>query len=91
MTEGLTDADVVFGFGRTGVLNDYDFHVGRAPVLEVVKRTLGCEHDVAGVLVETSWLPFPSTTTHAATPLVSMLISHALGCQCGSRIPPGCR
>src|ERR1700742_4487465 len=28
--------------------------------------------------------------TQLATPLVTRLSSHALGCQCGSRIPPGC-
>src|ERR1700744_4820034 len=52
LAEGFPDADVVFGFGRAGVLDDYDFHVGRAPVLEVVEGTLGCEHDVADMLVE---------------------------------------
>jgi hypothetical protein len=34
--ERLAYADVVLVFGCTRVLNDHDFHVARAPVLEVV-------------------------------------------------------
>src|ERR1700722_5773345 len=49
----LADADGVFGFGRTGVLHDDYLHVARPPVFEVVKRTLGCEHHVADLLVKT--------------------------------------
>src|SRR5277367_5059217 len=50
--QGLTYADVVFGFGRTGVLDDQYLHVGRAAVLEVMEGTLGREDDVADMLVE---------------------------------------
>src|SRR5258705_2533745 len=35
--EGLTYADVVFSFRRTGVLDDHDLHLARALVLEVVE------------------------------------------------------
>jgi hypothetical protein len=59
LAKRLAYADVVFGFRRTGVLDDYDFHVGRAPVLEVVEGTLGCEHDVADMLVETLVVAVP--------------------------------
>src|ERR1700677_103123 len=48
----LADADVVFGFGRTGVLHDDYLHVTRAAVFEVVEGTLGCEDHVADLLVE---------------------------------------
>src|SRR5690242_21395083 len=44
--DGLTDADIVFVFRRTGVLDDHYRHVGRAAVLEVVEGTLGRENDV---------------------------------------------
>lgn len=57
--EGLTYADVVFGFGRTGVLDDHYFHVARATVLEVVERSLGCEHDVVDVGIETLVVAVP--------------------------------
>ena len=57
--EGLTDADVVLAFGRAGVLDDHYFHVVLAPVLEVVEGTLGCEHDVADMLVETLVVAVP--------------------------------
>ena len=50
--DGLTDADVVFVFRRTGVLDDHYRHVGRAAVLEVVEGTLGRENDVVDMLVE---------------------------------------
>jgi hypothetical protein len=57
--EGLTYADVVSGFRRTGVLDDHYRHVVRAPVLEVVEGTLGCEHDVIDMLVETLMVAIP--------------------------------
>src|SRR6201996_2008415 len=59
LAEGLTDADVVFGFGRTDVLDDNYLHVVRAAVLEVVEGTLRCEHDVADMLVETLVVAVP--------------------------------
>jgi hypothetical protein len=46
-------------FGRTGVLDDHYLEVVRAPVLEVVEGTLGCEHDVADMLVETLVVAVP--------------------------------
>src|ERR1700744_728963 len=52
LAERFTDADVVFGFGRTDVLDDQDFHVVRAAVLEVVEGTLRREYHVADMLVE---------------------------------------
>ena len=57
--EGFADADVVFGFRRTGVLDDHDLHVTRTTVLEVVEGTLGREHHVAGMLVETLVVAVP--------------------------------
>src|SRR6201996_4793874 len=57
--DGLADADVVFGFGRADVLDDHYLHVGRAAVLEVVEGTLGCEHDVADMLVEALMVAVP--------------------------------
>src|SRR5271166_1445002 len=51
--EGLAYADVVLGFGCAGVLDDHDFHVVRATVLEVVEGTLRREYHVADMLVET--------------------------------------
>ena len=50
--DGLTYADVVFVLRRTGVLDDRYVHVCRATVLEVVKGTLGREHDLADMLIE---------------------------------------
>jgi len=50
--DGLTYADVVFVLRRTGVLDDRYVHVCRATVLEVVKGTLGREHDLADTLIE---------------------------------------
>src|ERR1700722_639897 len=55
----LADADVVFGFGRTGVLHDDYLHVTRAAVFEVVEGTLGCEHHVADLLVKTLVVAVP--------------------------------
>src|ERR1700741_3836459 len=59
LAEGFTDADVVFGFGRADVLDDHYLHVGRAAVLEVGEGTLGCEHDVADMLVEALMVAVP--------------------------------
>src|ERR1700749_1693338 len=64
----LADADVVFGFGRAGVLHDDYLHVTRAPVFEVVEGTLWCEHHLADLLVEAFVVAVPvdESTTGAA-------------------------
>jgi len=88
LTYGLAYPDVVFVFSSAGALNDQHVQAFLAAVLEVVEGTLACEHNVVDVGVETFVVAVPDEG-QAATPLVTMLSSRALGCQCGSRIAPG--
>lgn len=88
--DGLTYADVVFVLRRTGVLDDRYVHVCRATVLEVVKGTLGREHDLADMLIEALVVTVPVDDDPGRDSAGDDVQLPRAGCQCGSRIPPGC-